>query len=568
MLLCVPCCPAINDIQTHDRMNGMVILGDFMKGINFFAALLLAAMLPMLAHAQTTTSGSGALSIVNLYVTPQPIVAGDNITIKFQLYNSYPNVLNNVNLQLSGAYPLLNYSPSQTTLINSMGTGLYNGLYSYFTYNIKIPKYAKSGTYTLDVIAEYMTTSTTTEGTSTLSTTVTQTAVMPITLYISGTPDIRLTPLPEQALTPGSQSDVTIEATNIGTGSADNVSVELLDSKNFTITGPYIFYMSNIDAGSTGTASAEIYVNSSIGNGKEAIPAILRYNLDSGQGEAENVSMPISIAVQSPSLVATVAGATPPYIYPGTNQTLSISIHNSGNGEAKNATITFLNASGLSLGNSASSTYLGSINEGASVMQNVFISAYKSDNASMYYLPIRLQYYNANMGNETDAIEYVPVRMQSAAVFNITEELGSLNPGNTYVPVTFRIKNTGNQAAQNLNLDLQTIYPVSTSNGNAYIDSLAPGEAENVTFYVNIDPQGNPGQYPVTIYEQWTQPNGATSQQYSSSDNYYVEVGAATSSQGAPPWEEIVGAIAVIAVVAAAYRRTRKKGDKARSTKK
>ena len=40
----------------------------------------------------------------------------------------------------------------------------------------------------------------------------------------------------------------------------------------------------------------------------------------------------------------------------------------------------------------------------------------------------------------------------------------------------------------------------------------------------SIDSKGNPGQYPITIYEQWTQQNTPQNQQLSSSINYYVVV--------------------------------------------
>ncbi|MDE1823195.1 MAG: hypothetical protein KGH50_02620, partial [Candidatus Micrarchaeota archaeon] len=62
------------------------------------AAALLSTLLGI-ALAQSS-SVSGALSVANLNVAPEPILPGQNVTIYFQLYNSYTSSLSNVNLWL------------------------------------------------------------------------------------------------------------------------------------------------------------------------------------------------------------------------------------------------------------------------------------------------------------------------------------------------------------------------------------------------------------------------------------------------------------------------------------
>jgi hypothetical protein len=48
----------------------------------------------------------GSLSMVNLSVSPNPIMAGGNATIRFQLYNAYESWLYGTSLQPSSSYPI------------------------------------------------------------------------------------------------------------------------------------------------------------------------------------------------------------------------------------------------------------------------------------------------------------------------------------------------------------------------------------------------------------------------------------------------------------------------------
>jgi hypothetical protein len=100
------------------------------------------------------------------------------------------------------------------------------------------------------------------------------------------------------------------------------------------------------------------------------------------------------------------------------------------------------------------------------------------------------------------------------------------------VPVQLRVTNNGTSAAEQLQLSLQTTYPITPVASTAYVSDLQPGSSTNVTFLVSVDTAGVPGNYPVTLYEQWKQPNGATNQQFSGSSNYFVTVasGGARSS--------------------------------------
>ncbi|MGI0141044.1 MAG: COG1361 S-layer family protein [Candidatus Micrarchaeales archaeon] len=492
---------------------------------------------------------NGELSVTNLGISPQPVLAGQNFTLTFQLYDSYGN-LQNINLGLAGSYPLLNYSPIDTQLISSMSQGLYGGVNSGFLkYTLRVPQNVQSGTYTLYVTATYLI-STTVSG---QTTTESATSNIPISFYISGTPNLVLTATPVTTIVPGSQSNIDINVFNSGTASATNVNVTLLDSANFTVSGSPVFNIGSISGGSTGTAVATIEANRTLMSGQNYIPVKLQYTTQYGSNVTKMVSVPISVIVDSPNLVPSIIASVPQTLYAGANQSLTVSIQNIGSGVAKNVTAKFLSTSNFTVGSSAGSVFIGTIQPGASATQNVFITANKDDNQTNYALPVRLIYSNANYENAVQKTAYLNVTLQRSAIYNITSVSGAVPPGATYVPLSFRIKNTGGQTGQQITFSLQSIYPITPASPNQYLTQLAPGQSANVTFYVNVDSQGNIGSYPVTLYEQWSQPNGATSQVYTSSQNYYAIIGTPGSSSGGSTGI-IVAVIVIVILGVVAFR--------------
>lgn len=495
----------------------------------------------MLANA---VSANGELAITNLVITPQPVVAGQNFTISFQLYDNAGS-LTNVDIGLTGSYPLLNYSPSNTVLISGMSQGLYGGTTTYFAYKIRVPPNTQSGTYTMYLSATYQVSSTSASSN------------IPISFYISGNQNLALSASPTSPIVPGQQFNVNINALNAGTAQVTNSNITLLNSPNFSIVGASTFNLGTIQADASAIAVATLQANNTLMQGVSSIPLILRYTTQYGKIMNQTLRLPVSIVVSQPNLIPSITTAQPQLLYSGSNQTLTVSVQNIGIGVAKNVSLRFLTTQYLTVGNSATGIFIGSIQAGSSSTETVFITANKNDNLTSYQLPIQLTYSNANYQNPVSKTAYLNITLQNAARFNITRVNDSLSAGATYSPIIFAIKNTGSEAAQQMTVSLQTIYPISPVNPNVYISNLAPGQSTNVTFYVNVDGQGNTGQYPVTLYEQWTQPNGATNQQYAGSSNYYATLypqGASSKSFTYP----IIGIVIVAVIAFVAYSRMKK----------
>ncbi len=407
-----------------------------MNAKTILLAFAAVAMLSTMAGAQSVYDNS--LSLANVSVSPNPVIAGGNVTIRFQMYNGYDNWLYSTVLQASGAYPLFNASPLSGYKVGTVNPGETTG---YYNYTFAIPDTAPSGTYAVDFSASYFVYAAT--GTQVASST------LPISFYVQNRPVIK-------------------------------------------------------------------------------------------------------VVASNPQ------GST---LYAGRNQTINLVIQNAGYGTAKNVSITVGRATGLNVLSSVTSFYAQNISEGSSVSEPLLVGA---KNVSDTSIVVNVIYYSSTLKQRYSTSQQVNLSVAPAAQFAISSLGYGPSVGATDVPLNFRITNTGTSVATQVQVSLESPYPITPVAGTAYIESLAPGASANMTFMVSIDSSGVPGNYPVTLSEQWKQPNGAVNQQYSGSNNYYVPVIAAPGIAGTAEYVIIV----IIVLVAAAVlvrrtsRRNRGKPDK------
>lgn len=210
---------------------------------------------------------------------------------------------------------------------------------------------------------------------------------------------------------------------------------------------------------------------------------------------------------------------------------------------------------------SVHSFFIGTLAAGQSAQESILMGAGNSSygNAS---INATLEYYSANYKTSFSKYSVLNLSIAPSATFSISSGPYSIEPGSTNLPVVFVLTNTGNVDAQNIQVSFQSQYPITPVTSTYYISELRPGESANVTFRASVDQHGSAGEYPVTVYEAWRQPNGAAQQEYSGSDNYYAVVSA--SSSGMNPYTGIIEGIAVVAVVLVVAMRIMKGKSKKR----
>ncbi|MDE1834474.1 MAG: hypothetical protein KGH64_04000 [Candidatus Micrarchaeota archaeon] len=390
--------------------------------------LMVAAVLAISTNTGAQTTFDNALTLVNLTVSPNPVIAGANAVISFQLYNSYNYWVYQTTLQESGSYPLLNVSPATSYDIGQVNPGMNPRRYNY---TIAIPNTTPSGTYTMHFNATYF------------------------------------------------------------------------------VYGP------------TGVV-------------------------------VSTTSRAVSFYVQNrPQITVVASSSAPSALYSGYNQTVDFTIENNGYGTARNVSVVLRGGEGVNLLSSVTSFFIPNLTAGSSVSEPVLIAAENTANTSIM---ASTSYYSKNFNQHFTSTQKVNLTVVPAAQFSIASQSKNIGIGVTDSPVSFRITNTGTSEADQVQLSLETGYPITPVASTAYISDLKAGASTNVTFLVSVDSAGVPGNYPVTIYEQWKQPNGAVNQQFSGSNNYAIGVG---STGGIASATYIIAAVVVVLLVAV-IMRTRK----------
>ncbi len=400
-----------------------------MKTMYFLLAFASLAILSNMAGAAYNST----VSMVNLSVSPNPVVAGSNVSISFQLNNAYQGTVYSATLQPTGSYPIVNVTPLKGRVIGALNQGLNPHVYNY---SIHIPNTTPSGVYTITFVSEYFIYAAT--GTETATT------QMPVSFFVSNKPDIK-------------------------------------------------------------------------------------------------------VVASSPS---------PAALYSGYNQTVNLVVENIGYGTARNITVDVKGGNGINILSSVDSFFISNLTQGSSVSEPILVSA---QNISQTSLVAGITYYSARLSQKFSSTQTVNLSVAPAAQFAIGSLGSGIGIGTTDVPIRFRVTNTGTSAAKDLQLTLETSYPISPVASTAYVGDLSPGYSSNVTFLVTTDSAGVPGNYPVTLTEQWEQPNGAVNQQFSGSTNYFVPVGQ-TSGSSTTTYIGIGVVIIVVIVAAVVYRRRKAKG--------
>lgn len=519
------------------------------------ALLMLFAVYPAIACA---AAGDNALSIVNLQVVPRPVMAGSNITITFQLYNAYSSSLQNVNLQLTATNPIITVSPSSTYITDSIGSGIYGGYTNQMSYKIHVPSTLATGEYTIDVIANYETSQPTAAGG--LSSLPSE-SVMPIGLYVYGAPNVTVGITNVQIMS-NKEMRISTRISNIGYTKASNLSIRFLNASGVAVSGLSSLSIAELNAGSALNASVNYNVtgNATISEGAYPVPVRVSYASDYNITYSKQLNLTTSIVINKPNVIVQLANPQPQSLYQGRNQSATLDIENIGTGPAKNVSVTLRSGSGITLLSSISSFFISNLDPNQMVQEPVLIGANGTSNAS---LTATLQYYTASYQSLISKTQVLNLSLVPAAQFSVLSQTSALAPGATAVPVTFRVQNTGTAEAEQIQLSLQTTYPITPVASTSYISNLKPGASINATFVVNVDSQGVPGNYPITVYEQWKQPNGAANQQFSGSNTYFIDIRNASSNSLL-----LIGAVVVIAAAAIMGYRYFKKTKLAQKKKK
>jgi len=150
----------------------------------------------------------------------------------------------------------------------------------------------------------------------------------------------------------------------------------------------------------------------------------------------------------------------------------------------------------------------------------------------------------------------IVITIKKQADFEILNATGTLSAGSKKAPISVTYRNIGEEPIKDAVARLSIFKPFSSTDDQAFIGTLQPGEEKTAVFRINVDSDATPKDYGINSEIKYTDVNGDTV--ISESMKIPVKVKAASTSLLLP------GAILIVIVVAAGgylYRRNQKKAS-------
>jgi hypothetical protein len=181
------------------------------------------------------------------------------------------------------------------------------------------------------------------------------------------------------------------------------------------------------------------------------------------------------------------------------------------------------------------------------------VRVYASDLSTSGGSPALVNYRVSYIYQKANQTIPIIISVKKQADFVITNATASLSAGDKKMPVEATYKNIGDDPISDAVARLSIFKPFSSTDDQAYIGSLGPGEEKTVIFRIDVDSDATPKGYGINSEIKYTDINGDTV--ISESMKIPVSVKAASVSLLLPA---IVILIIIVAAGGYLYRRKQK----------
>jgi hypothetical protein len=182
------------------------------------------------------------------------------------------------------------------------------------------------------------------------------------------------------------------------------------------------------------------------------------------------------------------------------------------------------------------------------------VRVYASDLSTSGGSPALVNYRVSYIYHKANQTIPIIISVKKQADFVITNATASLSAGDKKMPVEATYKNIGDDPISDAVARLSIFKPFSSTDDQAYIGTLGPGENKTVVFRIDVDSDATPKGYGINSEIKYTDINGDTV--ISESMKIPVSVKAASASLLLPA---IIILIIIVAAGGYMYRRKRKK---------
>ncbi len=514
--------------------------------------ILIVALLifmALLGHAEAQIDGGNSLIISDLKTTPEEVHPGENFTLSFRVVSSWgwDRLIKDAYVHLEGGYPFLTISPTQPQRLRGLGYDIdwWVSRGALVSYNLSVDPDAVAGVYTLNAVFSYTRYS---DAVGTRGGDERFTEVHPIAIKVVGSPELEVyikSSQPEKPQ-PGDTVSLTLKIANLGSDSARNVLIYTGTLRGIAPEwNSRVMYLGDIAPKGSANAFITLETSSALSPGEYNLPVSLLYQ-DGSRWVRKNSSIAITIG-DGHDIDVYVESSRPARPKPGDSVELLLRVVNYGSSPAKEAVLEVGSTDEIGPIWSSRRVYMGDIPAKGSVVAKVELEAEESAIPGDYSLPVVVKSRGAVLtkGN-------IPITLHSEADFEIKPVQNLVKAGESEQGISFKIENTGTEAAKQIRLTLRANYPFTPVGNEYYIERLAPGESAVANFHVDVDSDAAEQRYPVDVVIKWTEEDDEEEQvkvKYS-----YVEVQKG-KSRIAYYAAALLGAVAVAAALIRKRRR-------------
>jgi uncharacterized membrane protein len=503
---------------------------------------------PFLASAQVTL-GEPDLEV---YLPDNELSPGTETSVEFQIANSGDVDVGTSTERVTTArgvtFEIEDSGPFEVKTRETPIGSIKDGEVSEATQRIAVPEDIEPGSYEIEVRARYEYTNRVNEDSSTqrLSTSKRQT----ITIQIPDDPEFSVSNV-ETDVGPGSSGDATLTIENIGTDTAHETEATITGGSGVVVGDESAEeVLGDLSPGDSRNVTVDVEIDDAVSEGG-AKPLIAEFTYEDGNGveqESESITARLSPAPEQTFAVSDVRSS----LRVGETNTLSGTITNVDPNVADNAVVNLANP-GPTITPIEDSVAVGSLAPGESASFEFDVEVSSSAEAGSRQFELGVKYWNQeNTARQSDTL---PTRVEigpESPEFDVDPISGDLSAGSSG---EFRVTvtNTREHSVSDVSAKIYTDSPLSTSDDEAFIDELGPGESSEVVFRLSTGGDATSKTYPVKMDFQYDD-DGDTIV----SDTYQVPVDVTTSDDsGGLPLVPILIAIVVVLGSGAFYYRRR-----------
>ena len=296
-----------------------------------------------------------------------------------------------------------------------------------------------------------------------------------------------------------------IKYTNLGTITPDDIptTAKLLTVGLSSGNAPIVIKTDPQNVGDlvspglvTAQFSAKITADATLG--QYQLPLIVQYQYlssvyqpgsDTLQYTYTNVTDTIPLTVMiKPEVKIDVLGAAPENLNVGTEGYINLTIRNAGYDDGTKATVTVLRNGQSAIIPTDNYVYIGDFPRNGTVSCLYKVAVSNDAQQQTYPIDVEVTYTDREGETITSATETVGIPVEGKIAFAVTSPPAVISPGETKV-IEVEYQNTGTGTAYNAQARLTAVTPFTSTDTNAFLGDMQPGQRVTARYTITADPQ-------------------------------------------------------------------------------